>query len=452
MAGGANRSDSQPQGWNRRRFLQTTVATGSAIAAGYFVNPLPAQQSNSPNERLSIAVVGVTGRAGENVRELSSQNIIAAADCDADLLERGTSRLQGTRKYSDFRVMLEKESEKIDAVAVSTADHTHAPASAMALRLKKHVYCEKPLTHTVFEARTLANLATENKLVTQMGTQIHAGDNYRRVVELIRAGAIGKVNEVHVWANARYSGAKFTTGKPAPMNLNWDLWLGPAPERPYSEGVHPFQWRRFWDYGMGALGDIGCHYIDLAHWALDLRHPTRVAAQGPTPDPVSAPDWCIVNYDYPSRGELPPVRLTWYDGGKRPDKLPEALAMLKDAKGVAPDWGSGQLFVGEQGILLADYGRHELLPREKFADYKRPEPSIAKSLGHHAEWVHAIKTGGSTTCNFDYSGALTEAVLLGTVAYRSGVTLDWDAKHLRVKNSDAAQMLIHKEYRKGWTL
>ena len=205
--------------------------------------------------------------------------------------------------------MLEKEADKIDAVMVGTPDHTHAPAAAMALRLGKHVYCEKPLTHTVFEARTLANLAKEKKLVTQMGTQIHAGDNYRRVVELIKAGAIGKVTECHVWVTAKYSGGKFTTGTAAPAGLDWDLWLGPAPERPYSEGVHPFDWRKFWDYGTGALGDFGCHYMDLVHWALDLRAPTAVAAEGPPVDPVSSPEWCIAHYEYPARGEQPPVKL-----------------------------------------------------------------------------------------------------------------------------------------------
>ncbi len=344
--------------------------------------------------------------------------------------------------------MLEKEAEGIDAVVVGTPDHTHAPAAAMALRLKKHVYCEKPLTHTVFEARTLAQLANQNKLVTQMGTQIHAGDNYRRVVELIQRGAIGKVREVHVWSAAKYSGAKFTTGTPAPPNLNWDLWLGPAPQRPYSEGVHPFAWRKFWDYGTGALGDFGCHYMDLVHWALDLRNPVTVSAEGPPVDPVSAPQWCIVHYEYPARGDLPPVKLTWYDSGKQP----ALLGTLKGPDGQALRWGSGQLFVGDQGMILSDYTRHLLLPHEKFADYQRPEPYIPSSIGHHKEWLEAIRTGGPTTCNFDYSGALTESVLLGAVAYRSGQRLEWDSANLRVTNAPSAQDYVHTEYREGWTL
>ncbi len=241
---------------DRRDFLRHTAVVGGLVATGYFVNPSAAADSNSPNEKLNIAAVGSTGRAGDNIAGVSSQNIIAIADVDSKLLDKGAAAYPNARKYRDFRVMLEKEADKIDAVVVGTPDHTHAPAAAMALRLKKHVYCEKPLTHTVFEARTLAQLAAQNKLVTQMGTQIHAGDNYRRVVELIQRNAIGKVREVHVWCGARYSGAKFTTGTPAPPNLDWDLWLGPAPQRPYSEGVHPFAWRNFWDYGTGCVGGL----------------------------------------------------------------------------------------------------------------------------------------------------------------------------------------------------
>ncbi|MFO0905306.1 MAG: Gfo/Idh/MocA family oxidoreductase [Pirellulales bacterium] len=442
---------------DRREFLKRSALAGASLAAshaaaGYFVNPLPAAESKSPNERLNLACVGTTGRAGANVSELSSQNIVALADVDSDLLEKGASRYPQARKYRDFRVMLEKEAEKIDAVVVGTPDHTHAPAAAMAMRMKKHCYCEKPLTHTVFEARTLSRLAAENKLVTQMGNQIHAGDNYRRVVELVKSGAIGKVTEVYVWANAKYSGAVFTTDKPSPATLDWDLWLGPAPQRPYTEGAHPFNWRRFWDYGTGALGDFGCHYMDLAHWALDLRAPTKVSAEGPKPDPVSAPEWCVAHYEYPARGDLPAVKLEWYDSGKQPKILPELLATLKDDKGNAPSFPGGQLFIGEKGMLLSDYGRHILLPKDKFVGFQAPPQTIAKSIGHHAEWVQAIKTGGTTTCNFDYAGALTEAVLLGVVAFRSGTAIEWDAAALKVKNSEHAQQFVHTEYRKGWTL
>lgn len=432
---------------SRRGFLQRSALAGIAIGA-YHVSSAPALPSRSPNERLRLAAVGVTGRAGENVRECSAEEIVAGADIDSDLLAKGLEAFPAARKYADWREMLDKEAEHIDAVLVGTPDHSHAPASAMALRMGKHVYCEKPLTHTVKESRVLATLANEKSLVTQMGSQIHAGDNYRRVVELIQAGAIGAVSEVHVWAGAVYTGGAFTTNVPCPANVNWDLWLGPAPERPYSAGCHPFNWRRFWDYGNGSLGDFGCHFMDLAHWALDLRDPVRIEARGPEVDAVSTPAWCEVDYRYPATNDRGEVVLHWYDSGRKP----ALLADLKDRQGNALNWGGGQLFVGEKGYLLSDYGNHLLLPEADFVDYQRPERSIPSSIGHHKEWLEAIRTGGSTTCNFDYSGALTEAVLLGTIAYRTGETLEWDAANLRVTNSEQAQHLVHKEYRKGWDL
>ena len=433
---------------NRREFLGQSAAVSGALAAGCFVNPQFAVGAKSPNGKLNIAAVGTMNRAGANIAGTASENIVALCDVDANLLGKAAAKFSAARKYRDFRVMLEKEEDKIDAVLVGTADHTHAPAAAMALRMGKHVYCEKPLAHTVFEARTLANLAKEKNLVTQMGTQIHAGDNYRRVVELVQSGAIGAVRDVHVWVGVSYGGAKYTTGTPAPKHLDWDLWLGPAPQRAYSAGVHPRDWRRFWDYGTGGLGDFGCHYMDLVHWALKLRHPNKVTAQGPTPNPDATPPWQVVRYEHPQRGELPPVALTWYDGGRKP----ELLKTLKDKNGKPLNWGSGQLFVGEKGMIISDYSKHALLPVEKFVNFKRPEQFVPKSIGHHREWIHAIKNNGTTTCNFDYSGALAEAVLLGHVSYRSGKAIEWDAANLKVTNAPDAQHFVHKEYRRGWTL
>ncbi|MDG2391304.1 MAG: Gfo/Idh/MocA family oxidoreductase [Planctomycetaceae bacterium] len=428
----------------RRDFLSTSAAIG---AATLFVNPGAVKASRSANEKLNIAAVGTKNRALANINGCKTENIVALCDIDSDFLDITGKDYPNARKYRDFRVMLEKEEGKIDAVLVGTPDHCHAPAAAMALRMKKHVYCEKPLTHTVFEARTLANLAKENNLVTQMGTQIHAGNNYRRVVELVQSGAIGDVKRVHVWVPAVYNQGVFKTAE-KPANVDWDLWLGPAPERSYSSDVHPFKWRNFWDFGTGGLGDFGCHYMDLVHWALDLRGPEKIAASGSPVDPISCPDYVVADYHYPARGKKPPVHLTWYDGGKKP----EMLKTLKDKNGKPINPSSGQLFIGDKGMILSNYSNYTLFPADKFVDFTPPEESIPNSIGHHQEWINAIKTDGTTTCNFDYSGALTEAVLLGTVAYRSGETLDWDAAHLKVKNSPAAQSLIHKEYRKGWTL
>lgn len=433
---------------NRREFIQNT-GVAAALAASCHVVPLLGADQKSPNEKLRLACVGTQARAAANIAECASEDIVAICDVDSNNLDKAAETYKGSRKYRDFRDMLDKEAGKIDAVIVGTPDHCHAPAAAMAMRLGKHTYCEKPVAHTVLEARTLAQLAKEKNLVTQMGTQIHAGDNYRRVVELIKGGAIGAVREVHVWVPVSYTGAKYTTDKPAPATLDWNLWLGPATDRPYTEGAHPFFWRRFWEYGSGGLGDFFCHYGDLVHWALDLKHPTTVVAKGPPPDAVSCPVGITVDYDYPARGDLPPVHLTWYDG---PNPRPEIASNLKDKSGQPIQWASGQLFVGDKGMLISDYGRHLLLPEDKFVDYKRPEQSIPKSIGHHKEWLNAIRTNGPTTCNFGYGGALTEAALLGVVAYRSGQRLEWDAANLKVTNSPAAQQLIHKEYRKGWTL
>ncbi len=433
---------------SRRRFLHNVSALSAATLCGGYFTSRSIAESRSPNERLNIAAVGTANRALADIQGVAKENLVALDDVDANYLGVASRRFPAARTYRDFRVMLESESEKIDAVVVGTPDHTHAPAAAMALRLGKPVYCEKPLTHTVQEARVLTRLAQEQNVATQLGTQIHAGSNYRRVVELVRGGAIGSVREAHVWCSARYSGVHFTSGTPVPNYLDWDLWQGPAQKRPYSAGLHPKRWRSFWDYGNGAIGDFGCHYMDLAFWALKLKYPTKISAEGPPVDPVATPPWLVVHYEYPARGDMPPVRLTWYDSGRRPT----LLASLKGPDGKPINWASGQLFVGSKGMIVSDYGRHMLLPADKFAGFKPPEHSLPDSIGHHAEWIHAIKTGAKTTCDFSYSGPLTEAVLLGAVAYRSGESLDWDGQRFRVTNSAKAQQMLHHEYRKGWTL
>ena len=428
---------------NRRRFLQQSAAIGAAPLA---LSWTACRSATIRPDKLRIGVVGVAGRGGANLRGVSGEDIVALCDVDEKRLDAAAKRFPAAKKIIDFRELVELDG--IDAVVVSTPDHTHAPAAAAALRKKLHVYCEKPLTHTVREARTLIELAKKNERVTQMGTQIHSLDNYRRVVELIRAEAIGKVKEVFVFCNKHWSAKARPKGEhEVPKHFHWDLWLGPAAERPFHPHYHPANWRRFWDFGGGTLADMGCHYIDLAHWALDLRRPVKVSAEGPPVHDYVTPRSLAVRWLHRlADGREIPVH--WHDGGKFPKQLKEL--------GLGT-WRNGVLFVGDDGRwLISDYTRHVLGPLIRFADFKKPEPSIAKSIGHHREWIEACKVGtgegSETTCNFEYSGALTETVLLGTVAYRSGKAIEFDAQKLAVGGSDEAQKLLHKEYRAGWSL
>jgi predicted dehydrogenase len=424
----------------RRHFLQAGAAAG---AAGLGAGLLRAAPPPSANERLHVGVIGVAGRGAENLRGVAAAGAAIVALCDVDEDRAGKARAEfpAARFHVDFRKLLDQKG--LDAVVVSTPDHTHAVATRAALRAGLHVYCEKPLTHTVHEARVVAETATRHKRVTQMGTQIHAGDNYRRVVELVQSGAIGAVREVHVWCDKVLTADKRPAETPpVPKGLHYDLWLGPAPYRPYHPAYIPFFWRRWWDFGGGTLADMACHYMDLPFWALGLRHPTRVTAEGPPPNPEAAARWLIVHYEFPARGEAPPVRLTWYDGGKRPTGFGNLLP---------PRWEAGNLFVGSRGMLLANYTQHKLLPEKEYAGFTPPPHSIPASIGHHKEWVEACKNGGPTTCNFDYSGALTEAVLLGVVAYRAGKPLTWDARGMKAGEPEAEQFL-RREYRRPWTL
>jgi predicted dehydrogenase len=423
----------------RRDFLHYT----SISAAGLWLAGTRAVSSASPNSKLNIAVIGTANRAGADLRAVAHENIVALCDVDETLLAQAKEKFPAAKTYSDFRKMLEQKD--IDAVVIGTADHTHAVATSAALHLGKHVYCEKPLTHTVYECRAIAELAAANKkLATQMGTQIHATDNYRRVVELVQLGVIGKVRECHVWCQKSLPGGGRPADMPSiPRNLNWELWLGPAPARPYHPEYVPKTWRRWWDFGEGILGDMACHYMDLPFWALNLRYPLSVAAEGPSVNTETVPEWLIVRYLFPARNEQPELHLTWYDGGKQPDLI---------AQEKVPNWPNGVLFVGDKGMLIADYTKRKLLPEDKFAGLQPPSPFIPKSIGHHEEWIQGCKTGSSTTCNFAYASALTETVLLGNVAYRSGCKLDWDAKSLNARNTSQAENYLRAEYRKGWRL
>ena len=426
--------------FNRRNFLKVSSVGAAALSSGVW-SELAAKDSKSPNQKLNIACVGTSGRAATDINGVRGENIVALCDIDKRYLDRNAQKFAGARTYTDYREMIKAEGDKIDAVVIGTADHSHAPATIRAIRAGKHVYCEKPLTHTVKEARIVAEAAKKHGVATQMGTQIHAGNNYRRVVEIIQSGAIGDVGEVHVWVGKNWGGGdRPATGDEVPAGLDWDLWLGPAPVRPYVKGrYHPAQWRRWWDFGNGTLGDMACHYMDLPFWALKLRHPTTCEAEGAEVHPETCPMGLIVRYQFPERDGLAPVKLTWYDGNLTP----------KEVAGERVP-GSGIMFVGSKGKMFASYGGFKLYPKDKFADYKPPAPTIPNSIGHHAEWIKACKDGSPTTCNFDYSGALTESVLLGNVAYRVGKKLEWDAKTLTATNCKEAAKYIDKKYRPGW--
>src|SRR2546426_797036 len=360
---------------NRRQFIRqtTTAAAGAWLAS----RPIQARKI-SPNERLNIAMIGVANRAGDDLKEVSSENIVALCDVDETYLAAAAQKFPQARTYHDFRRLLDQKD--IDGVVIATPDHTHAVAAVAALRSGRHVYCEKPLARTISETRIIAEASRKHERITQIGTQIHAGSNYRRVVELVQSGAIGAVREVHVWVGATYGGMdRPKDTPPVPSHLHYDLWLGPVEFRPYSAEYVPFKWRNWWAFGGGALADFGCHYMDLPYWALGLGHPLSAeVVDGPPVHPESTPPWLMVRYEYPARGEQPPVPLTWYHGGKQPPLLAGDLAVK---------WKSGVLFVGAKGMLLSDYGRHVLLPERQFEGFVPPAPFIKESIGHHKEWI-----------------------------------------------------------------
>ncbi|MEE8452497.1 MAG: Gfo/Idh/MocA family oxidoreductase [Thermoguttaceae bacterium] len=430
---------------SRREFLKRSALAGTAF---WVARGGRAEETNSPNEKLNIGIIGVAGRGRANLGSVRGENIVALCDIDEKNLAKAKEQHPLAKTYVDWRKLLDQKD--LDAVVVSTADQVHALANVAAMRRGLSVYSEKPLAHSVHEARAVRETYLENKgkLATQMGTQIHAGGNYRRVVELVQSGAIGTVREAHCWCGRIGPGGGLPEGEdPLPEHINWDLWLGPAPWRPYNSRYMPgnLTWNRWWDFGNGTLGDMGSHVIDLAFWALKLKHPTTCEAVGdPMPaSPHTNARWMKIGWEHPAVGDRPAVKLFWNDGIQRPES-PEGFDLSK--------WGLGILFNGDKGQILADYGKHFLLPEDEFKDFERPEQSIPPSLGHHKEWIHACKTGEPTTCNFDYSGLLIENNLLGNVAYRVGKKLQWDAKNLKAVDCPEADQYIRREYREGWTL
>lgn len=435
--------------WNRREFLRQAAVGGAAVV----VPGASFAKGQSANDKLNIGIIGVGGRGHANMMALAGQNIVALCDIDRKRLDSAGNRFSSARKYGDFRKLLETE-KTLDAVVVSTPDHCHAAASVMAMKLGKHVYCEKPLTHSIHEARVMSQTAAANKLVTQMGTSAQSSESHIRTVEAIRSGAIGPVTEAHCWTNRpiwpqgqdRPAGAD-----PIPKHIDWDQWIGPAPMRPFKHKYtggpfkgknvyHPFVWRGWWNFGTGALGDIAPHFMNVVFWALELGAPTAVEAECSGMKPESFPSWSIIRFHFPARGKQPPVKLVWYDGGKRPP------AELNDGK----EFGSnGTLFVGRKGQMMVG---EPPTPSKDFAGYEWPKPTLPRRIEIHEDWIRAIKQNDRTGCHFGYSGPMTEAYLLGNIALKVGKKIEWDAAKMKVTNVPEANQYVKREYRKGWSL
>lgn len=424
---------------SRRTAIKTTAAIGATLYHGAAARTISAAES--PNEKLNVACIGVGGRGAANVKGLGRQNLVAFADVDESRAGKAFEQHPQTRRFTDYRKLFDEVSNDIDAVAISTPDHSHFHPAFTAMQLGLHVYLEKPLAHNVWETRTLTNLARAKNLSTQLGSQRHAMENMHRVVELIQSGAIGSVKEVHSWIKGdRGMPAIPTDTPPVPSGLDYDLWIGPAKFRPYHPSITPYGWRFWWDYGTGETGNWGCHILDIPFWALGLTYPNRVAATGPAVDPDRTPKSMHVTYRFPESDQGSAVDLHWHHG------IPEILKQHR-----LPDKGNNTLFIGDGGMLLCGFGSRKLLPENKFADFKAPEPFIPDSPGFHNEWVDACRGGRGATCNFDYSGPLAETVLLGNVAYRAG-GFDWDAQAMKTVGNASAQALIRETYRKGWEI
>jgi len=452
-----------PRKTSRREFIKTSAAAGAGVASGVWVagRQVAFGQEKSPNSKLNIAFIGSGGRGGAHLAPCSSENIVALCDVYEPNIEGAAKKFPNAKKFVDFRKLYDEMGKEIDAVVVSTCEHTHAFAVLPAIQTGKHVFVEKPMTHGVWEARVLQEAARKNpKVATQMGIQMHASENSRRVVELIQSGAIGGVSEVHVWVNRSWGWQTAEDAKnnrdmlstqdrpkeeqPVPAGLHWDLWLGPAPERPFNKIYFPGpRWYRWWDFGSGTMSDLGSHMNDLPFWALKLKHPLTIEGFGPPVHPEIAPANFRATYEYGPRGDMPAVKFTWYQGTEKPPQV-------KD--GSLPKWGDGHLFIGEKGMLLSSHSQHVLLPESKFKDFKRPDPQFAKSPGAVQEWIAAAKGEGKTMADFEYAAPLTEANHLASIAYRVGKKLEWDPVNLKAKNAPEADRLIKREYRKGWEL
>jgi predicted dehydrogenase len=427
---------------SRRQFLQTTTAAG----VGYWVaGGVQAKARYSANERIQFACIGVGGKGSSDSADAGNHgDIVAICDIDDQRLDAAAAKFANAKKFHDFREMLDQLGSSIDAVTVSTPDHTHAVAAGMAMNMGKHCFCQKPLTHSIWEARRLGEIAREKKVATQMGNQGTAEDGVRKAAKIIQAGTLGNVKEVHVWTNRPIwpQGGGRPEPTEVPAHVKWELFLGPAPYRPYAKGYHPFSWRGWWDFGTGALGDMACHTVNMPFMALDLRNPTSVVAETSEVNEETYPKWSIIKFEFPANDKRGPVTLNWYDGGKKPgDDLFDGI------KGKQ----SGAVVVGDQGKLFSpdDYGATFQLSE----GLKAPEVEYTKSPGHFTEWVEAIKGGPQAMSNFaEYAGPLTETILLGNLAVKAGKKVEWDAKNLKALNAPEVESVVHPQFREGYVL
>ena len=437
---------------NRRQMLQ---ATGSALA--FTIVPrfvLGGEGNTPPSEKLNIAGIGIGGQGGGVLNDMSSQNIVALCDVDWKYAAGAFEKYPDAKRYWDYREMLDKEDKNIDAVMVATPDHTHAPIAIRAMRMKKHVYVEKPMAHTIYEARLMTKVAREEGIVSQMGQNGHAGEGLRLTYEYIHDGAIGTVREVHGWSDRPAGWWPQAVQRPTdtpevPETLNWDLWLGPAPMRPYHPDYTPFKWRGWHDFGCGAMGDMAVHNVDPAFFCLDLDAPIAVEAETGKTASETFPEWQIITYYFAEKNGRAPVKMVWYDGKKMPPK-PEAM----EADLELPD--NGIIFIGDKGAMQCGgwSGAPRLIPESRMQEYPRPEKTLARSVGHRQEWIDACKANDpkGALAGFEYSGPFTEALLVGDLAVRLEKRIEWDSASMKATNAPEADILINKAYREGWEL
>lgn len=423
---------------SRRQFLSTTAAVAGA---SYFAtHGWTADKPLSANDKINIASIGVGGQGKAITGSIiKSHNLVAMCDVDEKRAGEHWEKQTKAEKFADFRKMYDKLEKQIDAVAISTPDHMHFHPAYGALTRGKHIYLEKPLAHNVWEVRTLTKLAAEKKLATQLGNQRHAMETLRNGVELVKSGILGDITEVHSWIGGkRGMPADLGAPKDPPAGLDWDLWLGCRPARPYTDKLAPYDWRFWWEFGTGESGNWGCHILDIPFWALDLQYPTNVSGTGPAPDPLKTPTSMSTTLDFAANSKRPAVKVHWYHG--TPPILSE--------KGLDGN-GMNNLFIGTKGMLLCGFGKHKLLPEENFKMAKTPS-TFTKSPGFHQEWFDAIRGGAPATCNFNYSGPMAESVLLANIAYRVQGTFGWDGPSMKALGNPGVEKYLREEYRKGW--